>query len=241
WRFDTPGTAWVDQTPVVIGDRIFAVLSTGKVVALAKTDGAPVWQTDIGPAGKPLTAPVTDGERLYVGARDGLYALDLDGHVVWHLATDRRITAAPVVVGGVVYATCHDHYLYALDPVTGKELWHYAMEHRIEVSPLVLSTDTTEAAFPAQSGEIVEALALVADADGTVTALARPLSAVEHEAAGHWRETASAYAELGQFARAAALLEGHGQPGEAARLWEAAGEGARAAAQYEAAGQWERA
>ncbi|MGC9395150.1 MAG: PQQ-binding-like beta-propeller repeat protein [Anaerolineae bacterium] len=241
WRFDAPGTAWLDQTPVIVGNRIFAVLSAGKVVALAKADGAPVWQTDIGPAGKPLTAPVADGERLYVGARDGLYVLDLDGHIVWHLATERRITAAPVVVGGVVYATCHDHHLYALDAATGKELWRYAMERRIEVSPLVLSTDTTEAVFSAQSGETVEALALVADAEGNIAALARPLSAVEHEVAGHWREAASAYAELGQFARRAALLEGHGQPGEAARLWEAAGDAARAAAQYEVAGQWERA
>ncbi|MBN2393264.1 MAG: PQQ-like beta-propeller repeat protein, partial [Anaerolineae bacterium] len=232
WRFDAPGTAWVDQMPVMVGDRIFAVLSMGKAVALTKADGALVWQTDVGPAGKPLTAPVTDGERLYVGARDGLYALDLDGHIVWRLATDRRITATPVVVGGVVYASCHDHHLYALDAVTGKELWRHAMEHRIEVSPLVLSTDVTESALSvtsAQSGETVEALVLIADADGNVTVLARPLSAAEHEAAGHWCEAASAYDELGQKARAAALYEAAGQWAQSAILWASQGQPLRQA------------
>ena len=212
WRFDAPGMAWVDQTPVIVGDCVFAVLSTGKVVALAKTDGAPVWQTDVGPAGKPLTAPVTDSERLYAGARDGLYALDLDGRVVWHLATDRRITAAPVVVGGVVYATCHDHHLYALDAVTGQELWRYAVKRHIEVSPLILMDDgrrPTADGNPTGRPSAVggQAYAVIADAGGTVTALIRPRSAAEHEAAGEWQEAACAYAALNQPLRQAEALQ----------------------------------
>ncbi|MCK4314822.1 MAG: hypothetical protein KAX24_03535, partial [Anaerolineae bacterium] len=82
---------------------------------------------------------------------------------------------------------------------------------------------------------------LVADRSSTLTAVVRPLSAAEHEAAGHWVEAASIYAGLGQFARGAALLEAHGEPFEAAELWKAAGEREHAATQYEAAGAWQQA
>jgi len=117
WHFvaKDDSDAWLDKTPVVVGERIFTVLTTGAVLALRAEDGSLAWRADVGPAGKPLGAPATDGERLFVGARDGLHVLDLaDGRQAWAVPTERRITASPVVAGGVVYAPCHDHRLYAL-------------------------------------------------------------------------------------------------------------------------------
>ena len=233
WRFDAKASpdAWLDKTPVVVEERVFAVLSTGAVLALRTGDGSLAWRVDIGPAGKPLSPPATDGGRLFVGARDGLHALALaDGHELWFFPTPRRIVAAPVVVGGVVYATCHDHHLYALDAASGRELWRYEVERRIEVPPVLVTC-----------GEPTTPCVLVADRGGTLTAVARPLSAAEHEAAGHWIEAASAYAVLGQFARGAELLQAHGEPFKAAELWKAAGERERAAEQYEVAGAWHQA
>jgi len=233
WRFDAIDApeAWLEKTPVVIGEYVFTVLSTGAVLALRLEDGSLIWRVDVGPAGKSLSPPATDGEQLFVGARDGLHALRLnDGSELWAFPTKRRITATPVVTGGVVYAGCHDHHLYALDSATGRELWRHGVERRIEVSPLV-----------ATCGDPPAPCVLVADRGGTLTTVARPLSAAEHEAAGHWVEAASAYAALGQLARGAALLEAHGEPFKAAQLWEAAGERERAALQYEAAGAWQQA
>jgi len=233
WRFDaedSPNT-WLDKTPVVVGEHLFAVLSTGVVLSLRVEDGSSAWRVDVGPAGKRVSAPATDGQRLYVGAHDGLHTLDLaDGHELWPFPTERRITAAPVVAGGVVYAACRDHHLYALDAATGRELWRYEAGRRIEVSPVV-----------AICGEPARPCILVADQGGTLTAVARPLSAGEHAAASHWVEAASAYAALGQFTRGAQLLEAHGEPFKAAELWKAAGEQERAALQYEAAGAWQQA
>jgi outer membrane protein assembly factor BamB len=233
WHFrvgDNPDS-WLDKTPVVVGEHLFAVLSTGAALALRMADGTLAWRVDVGPAGKPLSPPTTDGERLFVGARDGLHALDLaDGCEVWSFSTPRRVTAAPVVAGGVVYVTCHDHRLYALDAASGQELWRYELDRRIEVSPAL-----------AACGEPPASCVLVADRGGTVTAIARPLSAAEHEAAGHWVEAASAYAGLGRLAHAAELLEARGEPFKAAELWKAAGEQERAATQYEAAGAWPQA
>ena len=230
WHFAAGGGSgvWLDRTPAVVGAQLFAVLSTGAALALRIADGSQVWRVDVGPAGKSLSVPTTDGERLFVGTRDGLHALDLaDGQEVWAFATSRRVTAAPVVAGGVVYAACHDHHVYALNAASGKELWQYGSERRIEVPAALASC--CEPPVPC---------VLVTDRGGSVAAVARPLSAAEHETAGNWLQAASAYANLGQPARGAALLEAHGEPSQAARLWEAAGERARAAVQYEVAGLW---
>jgi outer membrane protein assembly factor BamB len=233
WRFpagDGPD-AWLDKTPVAVGEYVFGVLSTGAALALRVADGTLAWRVDVGPAGKPLSPPATDGELLFVGARDGLHALYLaDGREMWAFPTSRRVVAAPVVAGGVVYAACHDHRLYALDAASGQELWRHELGRRIEVSPAL-----------APCGEPPAPCVLLADRGGTLTAIARPLSAAEHEAAGHWVEAASAHAGLGRLAHAAELLEAHGEPFKAAELWRAAGEQERAAVQYEAAGAWQQA
>lgn len=233
WRYDAkdPSTPWLDETPVVFGDFLFTVLSTGAVLAIRVDDGSLAWQTNVSPESTPLSPPVTDGERLFVGANDGLHALALaDGREVWTVPTERRIVAAPIVTSGVVYTVCHDHHLYALDAITGQELWHYQVERRIETPPSV--TTCGEPAIPC---------VVIADRGGTLTAIARPLSAAEHEAAGNWHEAVSAYAALGQLARGAGLLEAQGELLEAAELWLEAEKHERAAELYEAAGAWQRA
>jgi outer membrane protein assembly factor BamB len=227
WRYaHGADNVWLDKTPLVVGERVFTVSSSSAVAALHAASGIPVWRVDVGPAGKPLTAPSSDGERLFVGARDGLHALALDsGAEVWHFETERKIEAEPVIHAGVVYATSHDHQLYALDAASGKELWRYEVDRRIEVPPVLADCDGTPCV-------------VIADRGGTVTAVKRPLSAIEHEAAGHWIQAAAAYVEIDQPARAAQLLESHGEPLRAAELWEEAGELERAAEKHEAAGAW---
>jgi outer membrane protein assembly factor BamB len=227
WHYaDDDGSAWLDKSPLVVEDRIFAVSSGGTVIALGADEGAQLWRTQVGPVGKALAAPATDGERLFVGARDGLHALALDdGDEVWHVETPRKIEAAPIVHAGAVYATCHDHHLYALDAASGKELWRHEVDCRIEVPPVLAHCDGVPCA-------------VIADRGGTVIAVARPLSAAEHETAGNWEKAAAAYAALDQPARAAQLLEDHGQPLQTAELWLEAGEPERAAEQYEVAGAW---
>jgi tetratricopeptide (TPR) repeat protein len=133
----------------------------------------------------------------------------------------------PIVVGEVIYLACHDHHLYALDTANGQELWRYEAARRLTERPAV--------AFSPQAS------VYVVEGDGTVTAIARLLSAAEHEATGQWVAAASAYAAQGQFVHGAELLEAHDEPFRAAELWKAAGETERAAEQYELAGAWQQA
>jgi outer membrane protein assembly factor BamB len=233
WHFelaDSPDV-WLEKTPLAIGDRVFAVQSNGIVLALHAENGTLVWHTGVGPERKPLSPLATDGQRLLVGALDGVYALDpARGHEVWRFPTERRVEATPLVSKGVVYVACHDHHLYALDTPTGQELWRYEVQRRIEISPIL-------AAF----GEPATPYVIVIDRGGALTAVARPLSAVEHEAAEHWSGAVSIYIGLGQIERAAELLGEHGDPLKAAELWESVGKLERAAQQYEAAGVWQKA
>ncbi|RLC89592.1 MAG: hypothetical protein DRI77_15585 [Chloroflexi bacterium] len=226
WRgdVDAPKGAWLDKTPVVVDGRVFATSSAGTVHALGLKDSASLWHSAVGPEGKALTAPVSAGERIYAGARDGLYALDLsDGHVVWHFPTARKIDpqARPVVHSGVVYVTCHDHHLYAVDAAMGKGLWLYEVERRSELPPVLA---TCGAAAPC---------VIVADRGGALTAIARPLSAAEHEAAGHWLEAARLRETLGESACAAEHYERATAWQEAARLWGALNRPLRQAAALE--------
>jgi outer membrane protein assembly factor BamB len=168
WQFDAqaPSNVWLDRTPVVVGDALFATLTRQTALALNVRDGSLRWQVPVGPAGRRLSPPATDGRRLYVGARDGLHAMDLSsGHEVWSFPTSKYIEARPVVHGGVVYVACHDRHLYALDAGSGQELWRYPVGRRIEVSPAITATST-----------------IIADQGGTVTAIARPPGPSEHQA-----------------------------------------------------------
>jgi outer membrane protein assembly factor BamB len=236
WRFDL-ASGWLDQTPVIHNDRLYTVANlAGLIVALARTTGRIAWQVELGPRiGKRLSPATTDGERLYVGARDGLYAFALnDGWQLWHFPTERRIEAASVVAGGVVYAAGRDHHLYALDAGTGLELWRYQATAPLEVAPLLLSGDSS--------------LVIVADRKGQVTALRRPLSPAEQEAAGRWSEVTKKYAaELWNqldhpLQRAVALVQKAWSLGQAgaepeveAKIWTAA------AKLFEKEGEWEHA
>jgi len=91
WRSDVEGVlsgVQIDQTPAIAGERVIAVLSSGTVIALARDTGTPVWEAHVGPRGKRLTAPFADARRVYVGARDGVYALGLEnGEQQWVFRT----------------------------------------------------------------------------------------------------------------------------------------------------------
>jgi outer membrane protein assembly factor BamB len=220
WRFDAlePSDAWLDKSPVIVDEHLFAVLTSGVAVALRVADGTPVWQVDVGPSVESLSPPVTDGERLFVGARDGLYALDLaDGHILWTFPTLRRIVAAPVAAQDVVYATCHDHHLYALDRVTGEELWRHKVDRRIEVSPAL-----------ARCGEPARPCVLTIDRSGTLTIVACPSSARERESRaigidGELLEAAEMSKAAGRLERAAEQYEAADTWQQAAEMWAALG------------------
>ncbi|MBN1139452.1 MAG: PQQ-binding-like beta-propeller repeat protein [Anaerolineae bacterium] len=227
WRFDLAGDpdAWLDRTPVRVGGRLVCVSTTGWVIALDAQSGVLRWQKQVCAEGKSLSAPATDGTRLFVGARDGLHALSLDGDEAWVFATEGRVAAAPAAADGVVYVTAHDHRLTILDADSGREMERVELAHGIEVAPTL-------------SDERV----IAADRDGNLVAVERVLGAEGYAQRGRWAEAASTHIRRGRLVEAAQVYQGRlGQPLLAAELWRAAGDPARAAPLYEQARAYDRA
>lgn len=164
WHFEAQEEGWLDRSPLLLGERVVAASSDGFVLALARVDGALLWRQAVGPQRR-LSPPATDGARLFVGAQDGLVALDpTDGRIGWHYATQRPFVARPLAHAGVVYAANHDHYVYALSAKSGELLWRHALTRRIEQAPALAWLDE-------------QPLLVAIDRGGRLTVLERPLEA----------------------------------------------------------------
>ncbi|MGC9348663.1 MAG: PQQ-binding-like beta-propeller repeat protein [Anaerolineae bacterium] len=222
WRFDLDGmlsSVWLDRTPLVLSSSVIGVLNSGTVLALDLEDGRLMWETRVGPRGKQLTPPVTDGKRIFVGARDGVYALDaVTGAPEWIFRTGSYATASPVVAGDLLFAAGRDRHLYALDRRTGHVQWGYPISQEIK-SPALIVDDDAEGPY-----------AVIVDCTGGVFALTYPLPAEDHEAAGRWRKAALAWGRVGNHWKAATswvkyarwLAEQGGSQEEQAEAWAAA-------------------
>jgi outer membrane protein assembly factor BamB len=135
------------STPSVAGGRIYLMGSKGSdefAIALDAKDGKQLWETKIGPVGKPnqrpsypgsRSTPTVDGDHVYVLASGGdLACLDKGGKVVWtkNLVKDFdgssgtwAYAESPLVDGDVVVCTPGGPKaaLAALNKKTGEVVW----------------------------------------------------------------------------------------------------------------------
>jgi tetratricopeptide (TPR) repeat protein len=223
WHFQFQGGKrdWLDQTPLVMQEAVYAVSSQGHLFCVARESGKMTWYATLGEQ-RPLSAPSSHNNSLYVGFAKGVAALDRrNGRIQWTFATERPVTARPLILHDTIYCTSEDHHLYALDLASGKEHWRQELTRRIEMPPLL-----TKSAL------------LAADRGGNVVALERPYvpetavtqpstdsttseqQAEAHEAADEPLAAAAIWLELGQMERAALLYEIGGSWLEAAQLWQ---------------------
>ena len=99
------------------------------------------------------STPVTDGERVYAYFGNvGIFALDLDGQLIWETRFDARHTrfgwgpaASPVLHDGTLFIVNdndEDSFVVALDAETGTERWRVTRDEGTNWStPFVWQTD----------------------------------------------------------------------------------------------------
>jgi outer membrane protein assembly factor BamB len=58
-------------------------------------------------------------------------------HVVWRYQTKNHITRPPAISGNRLFVPSGDHFLYALDSKTGKELWKKDLGNMVLTTPVV--------------------------------------------------------------------------------------------------------
>lgn len=83
-------------------------------------------------------------------------------HVRWEFKTGGRIFSSPVVADGMVFVGSNDHFLYAIDAETGREVWKFATGANVNSTPAVaqgrvyvLSLDGNAYALEERTGKLL--------------------------------------------------------------------------------------
>jgi outer membrane protein assembly factor BamB len=139
----------VDATPIVVGSTVYTTSSSGGVFALDKTTGLVRWHVPLFEGNAPGQPPgnvggiASDGERLYVTAADqGVYALDLDGNVLWRQGTrGGGEPAQPVVSGELLFYSLTDGGMFVAEKRTGRVLQYFDPGDGVSAAPALTLDD----------------------------------------------------------------------------------------------------
>ena len=131
WKFKDAKGHWI-AAPLVVGDRLFAPNSDGKIYVLNLQDGKSVKQAIkvIEPfseseeqAGRLWAQPVTDGKYIFVTSLDhSIFAIDLETYkIVWHEDVGGAVPGSMILGSdGMLYVGSLAKQLEKFDPATGK-------------------------------------------------------------------------------------------------------------------------
>jgi outer membrane protein assembly factor BamB len=132
--------------------RVYVPLTSGDVAALERATGALVWTQRL----ESRSAPLADGQALYVAAADGLHALDPStGESRWTAPLDASTREMILAADDLLVVPLRTGGLAAMRRVDGRPAWTQALEGRIVTS------------LAADAGTLY-----AASADGQVTAIA---------------------------------------------------------------------
>ena len=113
-------------TPVLTEDGQLLIASAGTnhtLASLNPANGNTNW-TFNETEGIWLGSPIAVGEIIYAPNTDGkLYALDLNGNLLWKENIGGALWAQPVSDGNILYITSLDHHLYAFDMQKKEVIW----------------------------------------------------------------------------------------------------------------------
>jgi outer membrane protein assembly factor BamB len=156
-RKDTGSVAWstslkgdadkfmdVDATPLVIGDRVYTTSSSGGVFALDKATGLVRWRVPFYDAAQPsetgnVGGIVTDGKLLYVSVADlGVYAMDMQGNIVWRVGTKGGgEPGAPVIYGDLLVYSLAEDGLFLANRKTGETVEFFDPGDGVSAQPTI--------------------------------------------------------------------------------------------------------
>ncbi|UXI00701.1 outer membrane protein assembly factor BamB [Photobacterium sp. TY1-4] len=128
----------VDASPVIAGDRLYAVGYNGNLVSIELRTGQAAWKRSYSSA-KDF---VIDGSQLYlVTEQDHVVAVDIrSGTELWQNPDlEYRLLSAPALINGYVVLGDSEGYLHWLDPMSGEFVAQQQTDGSgIAVPPVVL-------------------------------------------------------------------------------------------------------
>ena len=112
------------------GEQLILASYKNEIHSVNPENGIKKWSysvpADSSSAVRFIDSPLTTDEGIFAPASNNtLYALDLDGGLMWEYQTGDPLWASPVWSENCqcLYQVSMDHYLYALDPESGTLLW----------------------------------------------------------------------------------------------------------------------
>lgn len=126
----------IDTTPVVRDGSLYAASTSGGLYALAAIDGTEQWHTSMQGADQ----LILDGDRLYaIAAEEGVFALDLRGHVLWRQGLAKAgDPARPVISDRYLFLAMSDGGLFIVDKRDGTLLQSFDPGNGISSSPALM-------------------------------------------------------------------------------------------------------
>jgi len=139
----------VDATPIVVGSTVYATSSSGGVFALDKSTGLVRWHVPLFEGNAPGQPPgnvgglASDGKMLFVTAADqGVYALDLDGNVLWRQGTrGGGEPTPPLVSGDLLFYSLTEDGMFVADKRTGEVHQYFDPGDGVSAMPAVTLDD----------------------------------------------------------------------------------------------------
>lgn len=124
--------------PAMAGDAVLIGFSDGSLVALNKSSGAVLWETNLNRNKRFRdvdATPIVDGDTVYVSSYDGaLYALNKDdGRILW--VVDEGGYEEVLLNGNILYYSSTSGKTMALDKGSGKILWSKENPRGIATAP----------------------------------------------------------------------------------------------------------
>jgi outer membrane protein assembly factor BamB len=120
------------SAPIISEGIVYALDTSGHVIALQASSGEFLWQADISPAGRE-DAIIGGGlafgaEKIFVTSPHAeVLALDAKtGQILWRIPTQSPVRASPTFSEGRLYILTISNQLEVLDASTGNRLWDHA-------------------------------------------------------------------------------------------------------------------
>ena len=137
-RGDT-GSVALTGTPALYSARALVPSADGALYCLAAVDCAVQWKYQ--GRGRMLSAPLADGDDVYVGSDDGnVYKLDVEsGMLLWQTQTGSRVRTSPALADGRIFVASWDGSLHCLGKDDGRELW------KAPIAPYTISSPAAAA------------------------------------------------------------------------------------------------
>jgi eukaryotic-like serine/threonine-protein kinase len=126
WKLETQGEIFNTNPFAFLKGVIYAPSMDGFTRAIAADTGRLLWKTKLANYGMG-SAPIIHGGMLLQSTRDGvIYAMQLNGEVVWKFsAKEDDVIGVPAVYGDRIYVgSCADYHLHCLD-LKGNHVWKF--------------------------------------------------------------------------------------------------------------------